>query len=140
MARLRTDWILFLTIVAMVFFGLVMLYSASSAVAELRYHVAPYYFVVRQIGWAFVSFLVLMYFKRMDYQRSGCYRVGVLRAWESCWGCWWWCILSIARAPLVLNCRASDRFTVGIRQARVDSFSGVLHRAAHAHYPSTAAR
>jgi cell division protein FtsW len=69
MARLRTDWILFLTIVAMVFFGLVMLYSASSAVAELRYHVAPYYFVVRQIGWAFVSFLVLMYFKRMDYRR-----------------------------------------------------------------------
>jgi cell division protein FtsW len=69
MARLRTDWILFLTIVAMVFFGLVMLYSASSAVAELRYHVAPYYFVVRQIGWAFVSFVVLMYFKRMDYRR-----------------------------------------------------------------------
>src|SRR5512141_540644 len=69
MARLRTDWILFLTIVAMVFFGLVMLYSASSAVAELRYHVAPYYFVVRQIFWAFVSFLALMYFKRMDYRR-----------------------------------------------------------------------
>jgi cell division protein FtsW len=69
MARLRTDWILFLTIVAMVFFGLVMLYSASSAVAELRYHVAPYYFVVRQIGWALVSFVVLMYFKRMDYRR-----------------------------------------------------------------------
>jgi cell division protein FtsW len=69
MARLRTDWILFLTIVAMVFFGLVMLYSASSAVAELRYHVAPYYFVVRQIGWAALSFVVLMYFKRMDYRR-----------------------------------------------------------------------
>ena len=69
MARLRTDWILFLTIVAMVFFGLVMLYSASSAVAELRYHVAPYYFVVRQIGWAAISFLVLMYFKRMDYRK-----------------------------------------------------------------------
>ncbi len=69
MARLRTDWILFLTIVAMVAFGLVMLYSASSAVAELRYHVAPYYFVVRQVGWAILSFLVLMYFKRMDYRR-----------------------------------------------------------------------
>jgi cell division protein FtsW len=68
-ARLKTDWILFLTIVAMVGFGLVMLYSASSAVAELRYHVAPYYFVVRQIGWAAFSFLVLMYFKRMDYRR-----------------------------------------------------------------------
>lgn len=69
MARLKTDWILFLTIVAMVGFGLVMLYSASSALAELRYHVAPYYFVVRQIGWAAFSFLVLMYFKRMDYRR-----------------------------------------------------------------------
>jgi cell division protein FtsW len=69
MARLRTDWILFLTIVAMVGFGLVILYSASSAVAELRYHVAPYYFIVRQLGWAAVSFLVLMYFKRMDYRR-----------------------------------------------------------------------
>ena len=33
----------------MVGFGLVMLYSASSAVAELRYDVAPYHFVVRQI-------------------------------------------------------------------------------------------
>ena len=69
MARLRTDWILFLTIVAMVGFGLVAVYSASSAVAELRYHVAPYFFVVRQLGWAAFSFLVLMYFKRTDYRR-----------------------------------------------------------------------
>jgi cell division protein FtsW len=69
MARLRTDWILFLTIVAMVGFGLVVVYSASSAVAELRYHVAPYFFVVRQLGWAAFSFLVLMYFKRTDYRR-----------------------------------------------------------------------
>src|SRR6204780_5319308 len=69
MARLRTDWILFLTIVAMVGFGLVMLYSASSAVAELRYHVAPYYFFVRQLVWAVASFLILMHFKRRDYRQ-----------------------------------------------------------------------
>ena len=50
-------------------FGIVMVYSASSAVAELRYHVPPYYFVLRQIGWAVASFLVLMYFKRFDYRR-----------------------------------------------------------------------
>src|SRR5579862_8612328 len=68
MAKLKTDWILFLTIVAMVGFGLVMLYSASSAVAELRYRVAPYHFVVRQLGWAVLSFVVLMYFKRQDYR------------------------------------------------------------------------
>jgi len=69
MARLKTDWILFLTILAMVAFGLVMVYSASSAVAELRNGKAPYYFAVRQLGWALLSFIVLMYFKRMDYRR-----------------------------------------------------------------------
>jgi cell division protein FtsW len=69
MAKLKTDWILFLTIVAMVGFGLVILYSASSAVAELRYGVPPYHFVVRQLAWAVASFLVLMYFKRCDYRR-----------------------------------------------------------------------
>ena len=41
MARLKTDWILFLTILAMVAFGLVMVYSASSAIAELRYTSLP---------------------------------------------------------------------------------------------------
>jgi cell division protein FtsW len=69
MAKLKTDWVLFLTILAMVGFGLVMLYSASSAVAELRYNVEPYYFCVRQIGFAIASYIILMYFKRMDYRR-----------------------------------------------------------------------
>jgi cell division protein FtsW len=69
MTKLKTDWVLFLTILVMVGFGLVMLYSASSAVAELRYDVEPYYFCVRQIGFAVASFLILMYFKRMDYRR-----------------------------------------------------------------------
>ena len=69
MAKLKTDWVLFLTILVMVGFGLVMLYSASSAVAELRYSVEPYYFCIRQIGWAIVSFFILMLFKRMDYRR-----------------------------------------------------------------------
>src|SRR5580698_5718030 len=68
MVRLKTDWILFLAILAMVGFGLIMLYSASSAVAELRYHVPPYHFVVRQLIWAVGSFVVLMYFKRRDYR------------------------------------------------------------------------
>jgi cell division protein FtsW len=69
MAKLKTDWILFLTILAMVGFGLVMLYSASSAVAELRYNVPPYHFVLRQILWAIASFFILMYFKRRDYRQ-----------------------------------------------------------------------
>jgi cell division protein FtsW len=71
MARLRTDWILFFTIVAMVGFGLIVLYSPSSAVAELRFKhpLPPYYFVLRQLGWAAFSFVVLMAFKKMDYRR-----------------------------------------------------------------------
>src|SRR5579863_2680517 len=69
MTKLKTDWVLFLTILSTVGFGLVILYSSSSAVAELRYNVVPYYFVVRQIGFAVVSFLILMFFKRMDYRR-----------------------------------------------------------------------
>jgi cell division protein FtsW len=69
MTKLKTDQILFITVLAMVAFGIVMLYSASSAVAELRYDLPPYYFVIRQLGWAVGSFVVLMWFKRMDYRR-----------------------------------------------------------------------
>ena len=68
MAKLKTDWILFLTILAMTGFGIVMVYSASSAAAKPFYNVEPYYFVLHQIGFAVVSFIVLMYFKRVDYR------------------------------------------------------------------------
>lgn len=68
--RLRTDWLLFSTIVVMVGFGIVMVYSASSVVAELnaRTH-SSFYYVTRQLAWAALSFVVLMYFKKRDYRR-----------------------------------------------------------------------
>jgi cell division protein FtsW len=69
MARLRTDWILFLTIVAMVAFGLIMVYSSSSTMGELRWGYPPYHFAVRQLVWAAASFFVLMYLKRQDYRK-----------------------------------------------------------------------
>lgn len=65
--RLKTDWILFLTIVAMVAFGLVMVYSASSAVAEMRYG-SSWHFFLRQLGWAVISFSSLMFFMKQDYR------------------------------------------------------------------------
>ena len=65
--QLKTDWVLFLTIVVMVCFGLVMVYSASSVTAELKYSNSVHFFV-RQFGWAVASFFVLMYFKRKDYR------------------------------------------------------------------------
>src|SRR5579872_6413831 len=68
--RLKTDWLLFTTVVTMVGFGLVMVYSASSVVAELnpRIH-SSFHYVTRQLAWAALSFVVLMYFKKRDYRR-----------------------------------------------------------------------
>jgi cell division protein FtsW len=68
MARLRTDWVLFLTIVVLVCFGLVMVYSASSMVATLKFHKDSHYFLLRQAGWALASFFMLMYCKRKNYR------------------------------------------------------------------------
>jgi cell division protein FtsW len=67
--RLKTDWTLFLTILAMVCFGLVMVYSASSMMAELKYHVESTHFFFRQLGWAVASVLVLLYCTKRDYRR-----------------------------------------------------------------------
>ncbi|MEJ7609006.1 MAG: putative peptidoglycan glycosyltransferase FtsW [Bryobacteraceae bacterium] len=66
--QLKTDRILFYTIIAMVCFGLVIVFSASSATAELKFS-SQYYFIVRQLAWAVVSFFALLWFKRTDYRR-----------------------------------------------------------------------
>jgi cell division protein FtsW len=65
--RLRTDWTLFFTVVVMVCFGLLMVYSASSVTADIRLH-STSHFLVRQLGWAAISFLALMWLKRRDYR------------------------------------------------------------------------
>jgi len=67
--RLKTDWILFLTVLALVCFGLVMVYSASSLIAELKYHVSSTYFFFRQLGWAVVSICILLYCMKRDYRQ-----------------------------------------------------------------------
>ncbi|MGH9629072.1 MAG: FtsW/RodA/SpoVE family cell cycle protein [Bryobacteraceae bacterium] len=66
--RLKTDWILFATVVVMVGFGLLIVFSASSAMAELRYD-SGYHFIIKQIFWAGVSLFILMFLKKMDYRR-----------------------------------------------------------------------
>ena len=65
--RLKTDWIMFAAIVLMVSFGLMMVYSASSVMAEIKYHSGTH-FLYHQIVWAAGSFFVLMYLKRRDYR------------------------------------------------------------------------
>ncbi len=61
--RLKTDWILFFTILGMVCFGLVMVYSASSGMKN------PIFFAEKQFGWAVGAFLLLLYCTRKDYRR-----------------------------------------------------------------------
>ncbi|MDX1983141.1 MAG: FtsW/RodA/SpoVE family cell cycle protein [Bryobacteraceae bacterium] len=65
--RIKTDWLLFSTVVAMVFFGLVMVYSASQFMAEMK-KLPGTWFLARQAGFAAVAFIALMYFKRKDYR------------------------------------------------------------------------
>jgi cell division protein FtsW len=67
--RLKTDWILFLTVLTLVCFGLVMVYSSSSILAELQYHVSTTYFFLRQLGWAVFSFAILLYCMKRDYRQ-----------------------------------------------------------------------
>jgi cell division protein FtsW len=66
--RLQTDWILFFTVTILVCFGLVMVYSSSSILAELKFHVDTTHFFLRQLGWAIVSFLLLLWAMKRDYR------------------------------------------------------------------------
>ena len=66
--KLKTDWILFSTVLAMVSFGLVILYSASSIMAQLRYGSA-WHVVIRQAAWAVVAVIIMMALKRTPYRK-----------------------------------------------------------------------
>ena len=68
--RLKTDWILFVTVLAMMSFGVLMLYSASSIMAQLdpRYGWS-WHFVLRQVEWAAVAVAVMMTLKNTNYRK-----------------------------------------------------------------------
>src|ERR1700685_3025217 len=66
--RLKTDWILFSTVVLMVLFGALMIYSASSVVADMRMG-SSYYFAVRQLIWIAIAIPLMMFMKRLNYRK-----------------------------------------------------------------------
>src|SRR5690242_8104514 len=66
--RLKTDWTLFATVLVMVSFGVLILYSASSIMAQLRYG-STWHFVVRQVAWAVVAIVAMMTLKRTHYRK-----------------------------------------------------------------------
>jgi len=67
--RVRTDWLLLLTIVGMVSLGLVFVYSASSVIAGERYGEESYYFLARQGGAALLAFAALIALAKLDYRK-----------------------------------------------------------------------
>jgi cell division protein FtsW len=66
--RLKTDWILFTTVVLLVLFGALMIYSASSVVADMRLGTS-YYFALRQLIWISIAIPLMMFMKRLNYRK-----------------------------------------------------------------------
>ncbi len=68
--RLKTDWILFGTVLLMISFGLLILYSASSVNAKMdpRYG-SSWHFVIRQAEWAVAAVAVMMLLKKTHYRK-----------------------------------------------------------------------
>ena len=68
MQKINTDWTLFGTTIGMAAFGVVILYSASSVIAELKFN-SSWHFVLRQGMWMVPSLALMMLLKRTHYQK-----------------------------------------------------------------------
>src|SRR5438045_6684755 len=68
--RLKTDWTLFATVLMMVTFGVLVVYSASSIMAEMdpRYKSA-WHFVIRQVAWCVIGITIMMALKNTHYRK-----------------------------------------------------------------------
>jgi cell division protein FtsW len=66
--KLAPDRTLFIAAIAIVGFGIVMLYSASSVVA-MESHRSPYFFAVKQGMWAAMGVLLMIVLTRFDYRK-----------------------------------------------------------------------
>ena len=69
--RLKTDWILFATVLAMVSFGLLILYSASSVMAQMDPQFDSSWHFVHPPGWCgrWSSVAVMMALKKTHYRK-----------------------------------------------------------------------
>ena len=68
--RLKTDWILFVTVLVMVFGGVLIVYSASSIMAQMdeRFH-SEWHYVERQALWGVISLAIMMALKNTHYRK-----------------------------------------------------------------------
>jgi len=67
--RLRTDWILFFTVLAMVFAGVLIVYSASAIMAQMGPNHSAWYYVQRQAAWAVMALIIMMALKSTHYRK-----------------------------------------------------------------------
>ena len=67
--RLKTDWILFFTVLAMVFAGVLIVYSASAIMAQMGPNRSAWHFVQRQAVWAVLALLIMMGLKNTHYRK-----------------------------------------------------------------------
>lgn len=67
--RIRTDWKLLGAVLGLLAFGMIMVYSASSVVSEVKYGVATWSFAVKQVASAAIGLAFLLILKRIDYTR-----------------------------------------------------------------------
>jgi cell division protein FtsW len=67
--RLKTDWILFFTVLAMVFAGVLIVYSASAIMAEMGPNHSAWYYVQRQAAWAVIALTIMMALKSTHYRK-----------------------------------------------------------------------
>ena len=66
--RVSVDKTLFTVTLLLVFIGLVMVFSASAVMAKDRFG-SPYYFVLRQVGWAAAGLAAMAGLMHFDYRR-----------------------------------------------------------------------
>jgi cell division protein FtsW len=66
--QLKTDRILFYTVLFLVMFGIVILYSASSVMAGAK-HLSEWHYVARQFGWMIISVAAMIMLKNTHYRR-----------------------------------------------------------------------
>jgi len=66
--RLQSDKVLFGTVVALVLFGALMVFSASAVLAADKFG-NSYYFLIRQLAWAGVGMVVMIGMMSVNYRR-----------------------------------------------------------------------
>ena len=88
--RLKTDWILFSTVVLMVLFGALMIYSASSVVGRDAHGISFITMLSGKLVWIALAIPLMMFMKRVNYRKLQTPAIAFHPRWASLWSCSRW--------------------------------------------------